>query len=126
MRLTWRDAVATAFTGAVVALYWSYLADVEIAYLTSVRAVAAVGLVLGIAGCALGAAAPGMQERKPSGYQWMAALGVVALIAALFAVITGFAWVLAVQIGATVLLWLITTARHAIAGRRWDSHVPVA
>ena len=51
MRLTWRDAAATVTTGAAIFLYGSYLAGTEIAYFTSVRAIAAAGLVLGIAGC---------------------------------------------------------------------------
>lgn len=123
MQLTWRDAAATALTAIIVALYVAYLAGVEIATFTSVRAIAAAGLVLGLASCVVGAAPPNPGESKPTGYRWMAALGVAALLAGLLALISGLQAALAVQVAAIVLLWLFATLRHAVDGRRWEGRL---
>jgi hypothetical protein len=114
MRLTWKDAAATVLTAGVVALYAAYLAGAGLPLVSGPRVVAAVALVAGLGACAVG----GTDLDRAS--RWTtytgATLGGVAILAALVAMTTGLGAALAVLVGATVVLWVMATARHAFTG----------
>jgi len=117
MRLTWKDAVATVFTAGIVAIYVAFLLDAGWPLIGSVRGTAAALMVLGVfGGCALGNV--GQQygrNLRPAARRLVAiatGLGVVALGAGCYALITANAVALATLFVAIVALWLTTTVRH--------------
>jgi hypothetical protein len=121
MRLTWKDAVATALTGLVVAAYVAFLAGADLPVISGVRGLAATVLVVGMVGCALGGAgaADAPAERWSRTLTVVASLlGAVALFAAIMALVVASKFALAVLVGAVAALWLVATVRHAFAGRR--------
>jgi hypothetical protein len=113
MRLTWKDAVATVLTGSIVTLYIAYLEGAALPLVAGPRVLAAVALVVGLAGCAVGGT--GMTTDRPANWavRVAALLGAVAFIVGLIAMITGSHAMLATLIGVIVTLWLLATARHA-------------
>lgn len=122
MRLTWHDSAATLLTGLVVVGYALFLAGVDLPLIGSVRGMAAAVLVAGIAGCALGSAEP----YHPDSNGWSRGatgtasfVGAVALFAAITAFVTASEFALAVLVGATVVLWVLATLRHA-----WTPRTP--
>jgi hypothetical protein len=116
MRLTWHDSAATLLTGLVVAGYALFLAGVDLPLIASVRGMAAAVLVVGMAGCALGSAEPyhpdstGWSRRATGTASFVGAVG---LFAAVTALVTASEFALAVLVGATVVLWVLATLRHA-------------
>lgn len=115
MRISLRDAGATLVTAAVVTGYVGLVEEASWMPITSVRWYAVLFLLVGQSTCTIGAAdALADNTTKGAGYL----LGPVALVAALAAVITGNAGVLGVSILCMVLLWVITTSRHAAHGHR--------
>jgi hypothetical protein len=118
MRLTWKDGAATVVTAAVVGLYVAFLAGADLPLVSGPRALGTVVLALGMVGCALGS--PDTSVAKGRSFTaWTATLsgiGVVALVAALFVLITGSEAVLAVLVGSVVALWLLATVRHIVGG----------
>lgn len=118
MRLTWKDAVATLFVAAVVAVYVAFLNGTSAWLISSARGATTAVLVLGfVGGCMLGAAADAYTGSKSRAAEVLTAiatvLGVVALAAAIIGLITASTVALAVLFGATIALWLVATARHA-------------
>jgi 4-amino-4-deoxy-L-arabinose transferase-like glycosyltransferase len=120
MRLTWKDAVATALTGLVVAAYVTFLVGTSLPVVSGVRGLAAAVLVVGLVGCALG----GAGASDASAGRWSRTLrvvasflGAVALFAAIVALVVASKVVLAVLVGAVVALWVVATVRHAFSGR---------
>jgi hypothetical protein len=129
MRLTWRDAVATGLTGAVLALWAAFLAGVDLPLPGGVRGVAGAVLVIGMVGCAVG----GADVARPQVRGWSrtmirlaSPLGVVALLAAVVALLSNSAEALAVLVGATVALWVLATVRHAGTPRTTAARPPAA
>lgn len=110
MRLTWKDAVATAATGGVVALYVGLATDAGWAPLQSVRATAAITLVLGMTACAVGGADAAQNSQIMSGPEPF--LGGLTAILLGVAVLTGWMPLLGIAVGLTVVLWFTTTLRH--------------
>src|SRR5690349_13276544 len=105
MRLTWKDAAATAVTAAAVALYVAFLAGADLPLVSGPRALGAAVLGLGMVGCTLGGA--GSDANRASGWSKLAAaLGIVALAAALIVIVAGSHAALAVLVASTVALWL--------------------
>jgi len=113
MSLTWRDSVATAVTGAL-AIGWVGLAqEASWAPITSVRWYAVLFLVVGQTTCAVCAADLARQGvLRSSGFF----LGPLALAAAVLAIVTGNVAVLGLAVLATVVLWVLATGRHVLAG----------
>jgi hypothetical protein len=119
MGLTWRDAVATIFMGAIAGIYATFLGGTNAWLISSARGTTAAVLVLGVVGgCALGAAGDlftGPQPRSRRAYTEIAsACGVVAFAGAVIGLITGSTVALAVLVAATFALWFIATTRHAL------------
>lgn len=120
MRLTWKDAVATLFTGGIVAVYVAFLNGTSVWLISSARGTTTAVLVLGfVGGCALGGLADAYTGAKsPSAQAFVAiatALGIVALTAAIVGLIGGGTVALAVLVSATIALWVVATVRHAFA-----------
>jgi hypothetical protein len=122
MRLTIRDGLATVFVAAAAAVYVPWVTG---AALTgwSVRVTAAVVFALGWAACmtdqkqmavVYGATREG--PSPPAAYAVVvSATGALALVAGVIALVIGSAALLATLAASIAGLWLIATARHAVA-----------
>jgi hypothetical protein len=116
MRLTWKDGVTTLLTAAVAALYVAFLAGADLPLASSLRAMAAIAFVAGVAGCALGGG-PDRDAAQARSAKWYGGIfGTTALVAGVVALITGNEIALAILVGSIVVLWLASTIRHAFAG----------
>src|SRR5512141_2172414 len=121
MRLTWRDTLATVFVLAAAVLYLLWLAEIEVFGMSSPRAIGAVVMVLGLAASVTavvyGVGAGLMQA--PRIYLAVTSLiGLGALVAGIMAIADANEPMLAALVIGTVVLWVVSTARHAlIAGR---------
>lgn len=114
MRITLRDAGATVVTGALATGYVGLVEKASWAPVTSVRWYALGVVLLGQTTCTIGAAdALSDDTSRGAGY----VLGPLALVASLAALVTGNAAVLGLGVLAMVLLWVLTTSRHALHGR---------
>lgn len=116
MRLTWKDAVSTVFMAAIAVIYVAFLNATTAWLVSSARGTATAVLVLGmVGGCGMGAAAERYQDRQARAYgSFASVLGVTALVAGVVALITANTVALAILVVATLALWLVTTARHAL------------
>jgi hypothetical protein len=127
MRLTWKDAVATLFMAAVVAVYVAYLNGTSAWLISTARGTTTAVLVLGfVGGCALGGLAEaytGAKTRSALAFTVIATiLGLTALTAAIAGLITGGTVALAVLVAATLALWLVATIRHAVTAPAEPAH----
>jgi len=124
MRLTWKDAVSTVFMAAIVVIYAAFLNSTSAWLISSARGTTAAVLVLGmVGGCGMSAAAAQDQGRQARAYTTAAGvLGAVALVAAIFALVTANTTALAVLVAATLALWLAATVRHALGTVHGGGH----
>ena len=116
MRLTWKDGVATALLGAILIPYGGYLVRGEMPFIEDPRGMAATGIV-GLLACF---AAWGVGFHTTLG-KIAAALGAIAIglgVAAALIGAEGSEVLLAVFVGAVVLVWALETASHAGLFRR--------
>jgi len=116
MRMTWRDGLASVFVLAAVLVYGLWLAGVGVFDLGA-RGIGAVVLGLGFAASVTavvyGVGAGLLQAHK--GYLAAASLfGLIACVAGVVTLLNASEPMLAVLVGATVILWVMATARHAI------------
>jgi hypothetical protein len=122
MRLTWRDAVATLFVAAIIAVCAAFAAGTDLWLISSVRGTTAVVLLLGMGGCTAGGVGGLYRTAQSRATETMmviaSAFGAAALIAAVTALITGSAYALTVLATATVAAWLTATARHLFTAPR--------
>ncbi|HET9672703.1 MAG TPA: hypothetical protein VFQ40_07625 [Actinomycetota bacterium] len=124
MRLTWKDGLATVFMAAAVTLYALWLTDTAPVDL-STRALAGVLLGVGVAGCmTVGnrmteVFGTGTSRSVPLGYVVGAsAAGGVALVAGVVALVAASEVAVAILVGAIVVLWVLSTIRHAFGAAR--------
>jgi hypothetical protein len=132
MGLTWKDVVTTVVMGTIAVVYAAFLSGTGAWLISSARGTTLVVLVLGmVGGCMLSAAGDlyqGPQSRAVRVWRVVASvLGVVAFAAAVAALASGSTVALAVLVGATGVLWVISTGRHALAAphgpvRTRDNH----
>jgi len=136
MRVSWRDGLATLFVGVGVLLYALWLAGVEVAGVSGVRALGAVILGLGLAASVIAVVygvGAGLLRASKVYLAVASGLGLLALVAGVAVLVTtNEAW-LGVLVAATVVLWLMATARHAlireqvsVGARRPNDHVAKA
>lgn len=128
MRLTWRDALATIFVLGAALVYALWLAGVEVLGMSSATAVGVVVLVLGMA-ASVTAVVYGVGAdllRAPKTYLvTTSVIGLAALVAGIMAIVDENEPMLAVLVAATVVMWLLSTIRHAgIAGTRGRQERP--
>ncbi len=118
MHLTWRDGMATIAV-AVAAVGYGLWQTGTVLKGTSTRAVAVAAFALGWLACTsdakrmASAYSPQAQDRPPASYTAVGSLlGLVALIAGVWAIVASSETMLAVLIGTMVVLWLMATGRH--------------
>lgn len=111
MSLTWRDGVATAVTGGLVAGWVGLAQGATWAPVTSVRWYAVLFLLVGQTTCAVCAADLARQGvTRSAGFY----LGPLAFAGTVLAIVTGSVEVLGVAVVATALLWALSTTRHLV------------
>lgn len=128
MRLTWRDAAASAFVGTAAVLYTLWAVGVAMTTY-STKAIGLVVFGLGWAGCvtnqremAVVYGVHATRSRPTTTYAVAASiLGAIALIAGIATLFTGSEPLLLVLLGALVAVWLIATARHGLG---WWTNEP--
>jgi hypothetical protein len=116
MTLSGKDVLATVLTGLAVLTHFAAVGSWDVALVgSSNRWAAGAILLLGLMTCSLGSPAKGLSEGKNMDVTTMllAAVGVAALVFALWAVLTGSATALSLLIASVVVLWAGSTARHA-------------
>jgi hypothetical protein len=114
-RIGLRDFVATILVAVAATAYGLAQSGVDLPGLGSTRAVAATVFVLGMLACGAGADTeayyrPGATRAVMAG---ISVVGAVALVTGILAMTIGSETMLAVLVGATVVIWLATTLRHA-------------
>jgi hypothetical protein len=119
MRLTWRDAAATALVGVCVAFYAVSVRGGDLLVVSDTRGVTALVFLVGMAACVVGGdlSQIGDSDRMDLGIVVASVLGTVAFLAAVGAMLTGSALVLLVLVADIVALWAVATVRH-LAPRR--------
>ncbi len=120
MKLAKKDLLATLFVGAGAVVYLLWLLGIGWSGATGVRVVAAAVLVLGIAASA-SAVVPGFGDLMHGSKAYMAGaslLGAGALAAGLIALLQASGLALGLLVGADLLLWAGSTARHTLAAGR--------
>src|SRR5512143_3469781 len=122
MSLSWRDSIATTLVAIGVVIYGAWIVGVEIPGLAEPVNIALAILVLGVA-ASISAVVPGFDELLHGSKPYLAGasiLGAVALGSGVWTIAGGGAATgLAVLIAATVVLWAMSTMRHAgVAGPR--------
>ena len=120
MSLTWKDMLATVFVGAAVVLYLLSQGDATVAGLSGPRAPAVAILALGVGGCY--SARSRMQDVYGAGDRQgppllyvvvISVLGGVTLVAGIVALFGGGSAALATLTAGMVVLWALSTIRHA-------------
>ena len=117
MRLSWRDWIASVFVVAGASFYAMSVAGTDVLGASNHKVAAGVVLVFGLA-ASITAVVYGVGEglfRANKAYLAITSiLGLAALVAGVIALVKGREEALAVLTGATVLLWVMSTARHAM------------
>jgi hypothetical protein len=116
-RLTARDRAASAFVALGTLVYLLWLADAELPGLSSVRAVTVAVLALGFAASA-SAVVPGFDGLIHGSKTYLGVTSLVgtgALAAGIFALVTESEGWLAALVATTLVMWVVSTIRHAIA-----------
>lgn len=123
MRISWKDAVATACVAAAVVFYGFWLNGAPLFGLTGSRTVTLVVLGLGAAACTSARShlavvyGAGDAPRPPLPYVVLVSvLGVATLVAGVTALIGGGGVALAVLVGGVAALWVLATIRHMTSG----------
>jgi len=121
MSLTRKDLAATTLTALMVACLVATTQGSSVPLIGSSHRWAAVAvLLLGMAGCALGSAAEVAKNRMLMGM--FSVLGTATLAAGLWAVVSGRLLAVELVVAGNVLLWALSTTRHA-----WHyPHTPVS
>ena len=122
MHLTARDGVASLFVAAAAVLFGLWTSGAAMAGV-SVRVMTVIVFALGYLGCladqrqmALVYGAGGQARAAPLGYVVLSsALGGLALVAGIIALVTASHVMLATLCATVVALWLLATVRHAMA-----------
>jgi hypothetical protein len=123
MRLTIRDAMATVFVSAAAVLYALWVNGVAMQGLTT-RVLGIIVIGLGMAGCMANqremAVVYGVDRerpRPPMPYVVAASvIGGLALVAGIITLAVASQIMLGIVVGATVVLWAMSTVRHWVAG----------
>ena len=119
MTLGRKDAATTVVAAAVLVVYLLFRSGTDAWLVSGVRGSTVAVLVLGMLGCTIGSGADLYAEprRGSTGYTVVATiLGLGILVSGVLALVTGAAGWLTVLVGAVLALWLVATARHALAG----------
>ena len=114
MALRPKDVGATLVTAAAVLCFFASYQGWNVPLVgDSYRWAAAGIMVLGIAGCSLGAPAAERASRDATTIV-LSTVGGVALVAGVLAIVSGSLFALEVLTAATVALWAVATVRHML------------
>lgn len=120
MRLSWRDGVATVCVAAAALLYAVWLSEEEVLGISGARALGVTVLLLGLA-ASVTAVVFGVGEgllRASKLYLAIASvIGLAALVTGILVLVNESEAMLATLVASTVVLWLISTVRHAMGER---------
>ena len=119
MRIPWRDAIATVLVAMALAVYGAWALGVKLPEFMTVGAIAATVMALGIIASAW-AVVPGFGELLRGSRIYLAltsTLGLIAVGSGLLALVAGEEIALIVLVLATVGMWAMATARHAVLAR---------
>jgi hypothetical protein len=112
--MTWKDAIATLLTGAIIAVYAAFLSGTSLWLISSGRGATAAVLVLGMGAWALRPLDPGIGHRTALDFAGVATMiSNIALLVAVIGLLTGSTVALTILVVGTAALWLITTIRRA-------------
>jgi hypothetical protein len=117
MHLTSRDRLATLFVAIGGIVYVLWLAGVGSEGAQGVRLVTGIVLALGVAASA-SAVVPGFDGLLHGSKMYLAGtslIGLAAFAAGIAALLGGHEAMLGLLVATTVVLWIISTVRHAIA-----------
>jgi len=117
MRLTWRDGVTTLLVGMVALTYAAYAAGWAIPVIDDARGATLLIGAVGLTMCIVGGS--GSVIASPDAFMVPASvLGGVALLLIIAGLITGWSLAVPLLAAVTLLLWTISTVRHAMAASR--------
>jgi hypothetical protein len=115
-RLTGRDRAASTFVALAAIVYLTWVAGAELPGLSSVRTVTVATLAFGIAASA-SAVVPGFDGLIHGSRAYLvltSLVGLGALTAGIFALVTESEGWLAVLVVTTLVMWTVSTIRHAV------------
>ncbi len=121
MRLTWRDWVATACVGAAAVMYAVWLSQDEVLGISGARGIGLAVLLLGLAASVTAVVfgvGEGLLEASKLYLAVASVLGLAALVAGIVALVNQNETMLATLVAATIVLWLVSTIRHAMGEQR--------
>lgn len=124
MRRYWRDVVASICVAAAAALYGLWITDVVLTGTPGTRIVGGTILGLGIVASAF-AVVPGFEGLLRGSKLYLAIaslLGLGALTAGVWTLVSANEAVLGVLLGVTVVLWVTATVRHVVLARTAGEH----
>ncbi len=105
--MTWKDAIATLLTGAIVTVYAAFLSGTSPRLISSGRGATAAVLVLGMGAWALRPLNPGTGHRTALDFAGVATMiSNIALLVAVIGSFTGSTVELTILVVGTVALWL--------------------
>ena len=129
MRITWRDWTATVFVAVAALMYAMWRSEGEVLGMSSPRAIGLTVLLLGLA-ASVTAVVFGVGEglfRANKLYLAITSLiGLVALVAGIVVLVNESEDWLAALVASTVVLWAISTVRHAMPSREIGRRAPTA
>ena len=117
MHLSWRDWLATALVAAASVYYVMFAAGSELLGASSPKLVAGVTLVLGFISsftAVVYGVGEGLMRANKVYLAITSVLGLAALVTGLIALFTGNEAALAGLVASTVVLWVMSTVRHAL------------
>jgi hypothetical protein len=118
MGITWKDAAATFLAGATGAVALAHAAGWG--WLASARVGIAAMLLVGVGMCATGGTA---DPKHPTRFtNLLAGLGIAAGALAIAGLAFGSSWLLYALAADIIVLWALTTARHATGAGTFHSH----
>jgi hypothetical protein len=115
MRLTWRDALATAFVLVAGALYLRWLDAGEVLGMSSARMVGLTVMLLGLAASVTAVVygvGAGLLRASKIYLAITSLIGLAAVVAGIWVLVNADETMLAVLVVATGVLWLAATIRH--------------
>jgi len=126
MRLTWKDGLATALVALAVLVFAAWSADGTIAGISG-RGLVVAMFVLGVAGCYTAQShfekiysRNGVPHTQISYVVLISAVGAVATVAGIVAMIGDGGLAVSILLVAMIVLWILSTLRHQLlhpAGR---------
>jgi hypothetical protein len=111
MALTWKDLIATIFTGLTAYVAYLSYAQAKMPYLANYRWGVALLGVVGLAVCAFASVntSPSTMTTLLSG------LGIIAFLAVVVGLITNSQIAFLALAATIIVLWLLTTVRHLVS-----------